>query len=257
MKRKIKNLVTKKLESTVRAIKPICFYTTIDYQNYSPHNNIRLLRSNANNSNRPTINCSLKKPINSCHSEKFDVSINPHDILDNYQVDSENKWLVNISSHHLPLHIIDLLRLGPDFSLPLCKNDKSIAFEVIKDVENNIRNLNILTRESIRSNIVPILQRFSDHSNPYPANEKNHLLELQNKNFLVRRFMRDNKDILFTRADKGSITVVIDKNDYIKKIGLALGDSNTSTRVKLNPVKKTERDLNSLIKNWRLKKYTG
>lgn len=80
-------------------------------------------------------------------------------------------------------------------------------------------------------------------------------LKSRNNEFLVKKFLRDNRDILFTRADKGSITVAIDRNDYIEKMERALGDTNTYSRNNYNPVKKIERSLNSLLKNWRQKDY--
>lgn len=60
---------------------------------------------------------------------------------------------------------------------------------------------------------------------------------------------------MFTRADKGNITVAVNREDYIGGVELLLNDKNTYLTVKENRVKKIERSLNTMIKNWELKRY--
>lgn len=61
----------------------------------------------------------------------------------------------------------------------------------------------------------------------------------ETRNVLIRNFLRANKDIVFIRADKGSITVIIDRSDYINQmeLGTALRNDNTYTRLFFNPIK--------------------
>lgn len=67
--------------------------------------------------------------------------------------------IINLSSTSLRL-IFDLLCLGPEYYLLLSVDKKNIAFEIIKNIENNIRNFSAPVRKGIRSYIVPILNQY-------------------------------------------------------------------------------------------------
>jgi len=70
------------------------------------------------------------------------------------------------------------------------------------------------------------------------------------KNFCLR-----NPEIIFTRADKGNITVALNKNNYINKMECLLGDINTYTLIKKDPSASIEKKLNARIKFWHKEKY--
>jgi len=54
--------------------------------------------------------------------------------------------------------------------------------------------------------------------------------------------------LIFTKADKGNITVTLDKEHYINEMEESLRDVNTYMMVKKNPIKSIERDLNNFLK---------
>lgn len=56
---------------------------------------------------------------------------------------------------------------------------------------------------------------------------------------------------MFTKADKGQTTVVMDRNDYFEKMELLLNDSSTYKKLRKDPVKKITNKINSLIKSWK------
>jgi len=60
------------------------------------------------------------------------------------------------------------------------------------------------------------------------------------------------QNIIFTRAYKGNITVVLDKDSYIQKIEDLLNDDNTYTVIIKNPIQFVEKNL---FKNWLQKDY--
>jgi len=62
-------------------------------------------------------------------------------------------------------------------------------------------------------------------------------------------------NILFTRADKGSITAALDKNDYINKIENMLNDTDTYTKINKNPIKKLTNDIRVILAGWKTKEY--
>jgi len=62
-------------------------------------------------------------------------------------------------------------------------------------------------------------------------------------------FTHNNPDVIFTRADKGSVTA-LNKNVYINKVEELLSDKGTYEVIKRNPALSIERNLNETLKKW-------
>jgi len=69
------------------------------------------------------------------------------------------------------------------------------------------------------------------------------------------QFYKKNPNVIFTRADKGNVTVALERQDYIIAMEKLLHDKNTYTIIKKNPIKNVERNLNSIIKVWLKNKF--
>lgn len=63
-------------------------------------------------------------------------------------------------------------------------------------------------------------------------------------------FTDKHPNIIFTRADKGNVTVALDKNFYITEIEKVLHDNNTYVKIKKNPISSIEKTLNNTLKRW-------
>jgi len=63
--------------------------------------------------------------------------------------------------------------------------------------------------------------------------------------------LRDNDDLFVTRADKGQVTVVMDKSDYVSKMEVFLGDQFTYRKLNKDPIRKLTNKINTIIKSWR------
>ena len=57
-----------------------------------------------------------------------------------------------------------------------------------------------------------------------------------------------NNNILFTMADKGSVTVALNYNDYNNKMHKVLSDKNTYKKININPLKKMQDNVKILMK---------
>lgn len=73
---------------------------------------------------------------------------------------------------------------------------------------------------------------------------------LHEKEIVTKKFLRDHRNVAFTRADKGNITVALDKDKYIREMELTLSDEDTYVTINKNPIKKVENILNSLLRDW-------
>lgn len=71
---------------------------------------------------------------------------------------------------------------------------------------------------------------------------------------LTKKFLRKHPDILFIRADKGNVTVVMNKKDYMTKMEKLLSDKNTYKIDKKDPRKNITCELRTILKRWS-KKY--
>lgn len=63
-----------------------------------------------------------------------------------------------------------------------------------------------------------------------------------------------NNPIIFTRADKGNITVALNRDDYISKVNNMLLDTNTYI-VNRDPTPSLVRKTQVILKNWKKREY--
>lgn len=61
--------------------------------------------------------------------------------------------------------------------------------------------------------------------------------------------------IFFTRADKGNVTVAMNRDDYIDKMSALLSNNNTYKTIDKDPIKKVTSDLRTLLKRWLKRDY--
>jgi len=69
----------------------------------------------------------------------------------------------------------------------------------------------------------------------------------------TKKFLHNNPNLLLTRADKGNVTVALDKDSYIAKIESMLSNKETYNILKKDPIKKLSSQLRDLLSRW--KKY--
>lgn len=67
----------------------------------------------------------------------------------------------------------------------------------------------------------------------------------------TKKFLNNNKNLILTRADKGNVTVALDKNKYIDEINNLLSDTDTYTVVGRNPVRKLTNSLREILTRWK------
>jgi len=118
--------------------------------------------------------------------------------------------------------------------------------EFIKDIENNNNRINIQKQIKIRNIAATQLHKFLFKKTQTNTIDKKILSMLKS----TKEFIRNNPDILFTRADKGNATVVLNTNTYIQKMEELLSDRETYIVVNKNPTPTIEKNLNDTLKKW-------
>ena len=145
----------------------------------------------------------------------------------------------NLSSRQLTSVETAVLRYGLNFApaprtIPIPK--------IVASVESGIRDLPESNKESVRATITNILK----YSKP-PTTSK---LSRQQK--LALKNLRKDESITIIPADKGKPIVVMDNDDYSRKMNDLLNDKDTYLKItdrRRNPVSKVENGLRKLLSN--------
>ena len=106
----------------------------------------------------------------------------------------------------------------------------------VEAVLSRQRDLSEPTKDNIRSRIASTIQSASLHDSNLTKDEQQALKRLKN-----------DKDIVILPADKGRVTVVMNKTDYHDKMDALVNDKQTYEELKRDPTPTLQRKLNSKI----------
>ncbi|EFN65191.1 hypothetical protein EAG_08377, partial [Camponotus floridanus] len=158
----------------------------------------------------------------------------------------------NLSSTSIPDDVISLLQLGEKFSLPFTASQThKIVHEFIKNVEKNLCNVHPDTAMDVRNHSIQIMEKFLSSSSAPSDLDK----VILNKITITKKFLADHPNLLFTKADKGNVTVCLDQSQYKNKMLELLHDSNTYQIINKNPLNSLNNNLKTLLKEWSDKNY--
>lgn len=111
------------------------------------------------------------------------------------------KWINNLSSVPLPSEIESILALGQNFGLRLT-NRKFPGESFITEIETKIFHVEKSKQDELRGKLVNTIQNYQSMlTNTKPERSLKTLIS----------FLKEHKEIMVTRADKGNTTVVLDK----------------------------------------------
>jgi len=161
------------------------------------------------------------------------------------------KWIINNCSTQIPKNISRILSLGESFGLPIDiknKNDsKDITLSVIKNFEASSYKFPENSLEKMRAMVVNSLNK-NLYGCKHLSYIEAHILREVHK---CKKFLKNNDDVFVTKADKGQITVTMDKATYIDQMTKSLDDVNIYRRIKKNPLRKITTKLNDMVLTWR------
>ena len=133
----------------------------------------------------------------------------------------KERWVKNVSSRNLSKHEIDLLRKGGGFAV----TPRELPhLDFITATECACRNLAKGEALSLRAEIVEELGKAK-----VPASN------LTKEEWKAMKKLKEDEDIVVLPADKGKCLVVMDKEEYIKKMEEKLDDQTTYKRIVKDP----------------------
>jgi len=109
-----------------------------------------------------------------------------------------------------------------------------MTMEFIKDIENNIKKFQIPTQTIIRNRSIQIINNFVSSGSLKNTVDQS-LFKLIN---LACQFLTNNPNLILTKADKGNITVALNKTFYTDKIKDILQNIHTYSKITKNPLNK-------------------
>jgi len=216
-------------------------------------NNIKYYCSTHSLNNSTVHKFSFNKHEFSFNDMVYDIEIKQSDY--NFTTDNSleprEKWFINTSNSFIPKEVISLLQLGEDFCLPPTNSSDSIT-QCVKHIENNFSRLQGYNcKNNLRNQIFP----FINNLNKIDIIKNETEIKLIAAKKITSRFIKNNPDILFTRADKGNTVVALDRIEYISRMEDSLSDTNTYTILQRSPVNKLLNNLKELLKRWQNSKY--
>ena len=232
------------IENTLKNIvSPNTFNSLINFNKSQP--------SSSNNENTNRLKNKLQQLNDSqCNNLKI-FGINQHSKFNqNFDFNSD-PWLINISSTPIPTNVHNFLRLGQDFSNASFQNKKTQIFELVKDFENHSYKIPYDVVDEIRHIVINQSRSFLSNrqkTSPFDNFIYNNILE-------TKSFLKNNPDIFVSRADKGNVSVVASKKEYINSMKKIFENINTYLQLDSNPVITVQNRIFNLLNGWRNKKY--
>ena len=149
---------------------------------------------------------------------------------------TDENWVRNISSRPLDKTETRVLSYGLKHSVTPKRIPTESIVSSVEAVLSRQRDLSESAKDNIRSRIASTVQSASIPDNNLTKDEQQALKRLKN-----------DKDIVILPADKGRVTVVMDKTDYFDKMGALVNDKQTYEKLKRDPTPALQRKLNSKI----------
>lgn len=150
----------------------------------------RSANNDITNNNRSQYCFSFNEP-QLVDKSRINITIEPT-YLNNLDMSKQKeKWLVNLTSFDIPDTVRDLLPLSKKFALPSQCQKNRMALEIIKDVENNIKQSDQTFKFRIRLLVSSSLEHFINE-HPHLNNfERNIIESARFTNNFIKDFIKD------------------------------------------------------------------
>ena len=131
-----------------------------------------------------------------------------------FKQDKRDPWLINLRDTQILHPVEDIFRLNKGFSAESMNSKSKQVLEFIEDVESNIRasKLSESSQKIFRNKVLHLSRSFVDKNNSH-VNSIDEKIATSLK--LFNYFLKQNSQIICTSADKGNITVIMEKTECV------------------------------------------
>ena len=177
------------------------------------------------------------------HQQKFSTLLK-HNTTN---IKHNKNWIKNLTDVTLPHNISLCLSLGPNFNFYNKTLNNNLVNETIKNTELLTFEKDKTEMDNIRKDISKNIQIIN---NTQKINRNSKDTFLNKINTETKTFLRNNTNIIVTKADKGNVTVIQNKTDYLDKSYQLINDTNTYLKLKNDPTNTFQKFNNDLIQHW-------
>jgi len=173
-----------------------------------------------------------------------------NEVFNNFLNIDKSKWIINLSNSKIPDNINSMLSLGDKFALPINIKDhddcRDAALGIIKNFETSSYKFPENSLDNLRTIMVKLIEKHLSN-NKHIKYFDSYLL----KQFsLCKKFLKENDELFVTKADKGQVTVIIEKQTYLNRMNMTLDDNSTYKRIKKDPLNSITNKTNKMLKLW-------
>lgn len=151
------------------------------------------------------------------------------------------RWIKNLSDTNIPNDVSYFLSLGEKFYINPTNKSKVIE-NTLTMAEEKINLIFENKRDAFRSKLSNILQ-------DYLLKNYNILINPLYNNIIkkTQQFFKEHNNLVICKADKGNVTVILNKNDYLEKCLHLLNDKKIYSPLKKDPTQIIQRNLNNKV----------
>lgn len=190
---------------------------------------------------------SIFNEVTSGHMTRFDKLMQPHMAGLNVNID---KWLLNLTDLILPWYVENTLALGDRFNLPT-NNEEFPAVQFICNFEPKLQCLGKTYRVNLRNKVCNIINNFKKSPTRHDTIDE----IVKSNHAATKKFLERHPQLLVLNADKGNVTVVMYRTDYVNKMSQLLEDDKTYLKINQDPTAGIQDKINDLFTRWQREKY--
>lgn len=173
--------------------------------------------------------------IRRTQQRKFDSLLNSQTV----KVQTRPHWFKNLSHTTVPTNVAEFLSLGPNFSIEPPRKEVPIL-KIIAEVETASYENLPLSKSIVSNRVANLITNFINK-------EEFHTNQFQSLLNQSRKFLKENTDIMITKADKGNVTVCMDVSQYTQLSLNILSDTEFYQPINRDPTTTFQQKANKLI----------
>lgn len=182
---------------------------------------------------------STLKGSNKTHQEKYKA------LGEKQQTDAkitfDQSFIKNLTDVPIPREVMNVLSLGPKFAIrpevpPIIDLASDVEYTILKKIPES-------KQREARGETLYTLSQFARQNHKLSRIEQH----LQRAARITRKFMKDNPEIMVSNSDKGGVTIISKKEDYLSKIRTMLADPESFTPLTTDPTNTVKNKVNGFL----------
>ncbi|XP_062556884.1 uncharacterized protein LOC134221714 [Armigeres subalbatus] len=145
-------------------------------------------------------------------------------------ISPEVSWVENTTNVPIPDFLERTLMLGPNYNVPLFKDNA----------------------DEIRAEVATAISNFINYNNQPRHHQQEWIVKDVGKS---KKFLKDHPNLLITKAVKGNKTVILSSDEYVEKMEEMLRDANTYETITFDPTARVSRKIKTILDEWKNNKY--